>query len=77
MGNEKTRSHYRTGTPKLRITPELLNCAEFEVPIHIDHGYAKQIISDGMEEYLEEYMVDSSLKNNDNPGNLIATPPSY
>ena len=63
--------------PNLRITQGLLNCVEFELHIHIDHGYAKQIISDGMEEYFAEYMVDSSLKNNDNPRNLIATLPTY
>ena len=55
--------------PNLRITQGLLNCVEFELHIHIDHGYAKQIISDGMEEYFAEYMMDSSLKNNDNPRN--------
>ena len=62
--------------PNLRITPRTVELCR--VCITCSHyGYAKQTQSDDMEEYLAEYMVDSSLTNVDNCENLIATPLTY
>lgn len=42
------------GIPKLRITPDLLECIDFLPSLCIDHSYAKPT-SDGMEEYFTEF----------------------
>lgn len=47
--------------PKLKITPELLDCLEINSVDHSDHEDAEQLPSDGMDDYLAEYMGSSLL----------------
>jgi hypothetical protein len=42
------------GIPKLRVTPELVECIDFLPPLCIDHSYAKPT-SDGMDDYFTKF----------------------
>lgn len=56
--------------PRLKITPEMLDCVEFWSAVHVDHGCAKQLPIDAMYDYLAEYVLGSSAQNYESLENL-------